>query len=128
MDLPWAPVPLVACQEPLPADGSLSAAHAGTGARSLPASRADVPSWSWRGAGRTHGAQTTAAARRPDVGVAASSAGVIPDQARRAGVVVPTPPRRPLTSSDTAADPSPDAHIRRALALVELSRLVLDAD
>ena len=40
--------------------------------------------------------------------------------------IEPTPRQAPLTGGGSAADPSSDAHLRRALALVELSRLVID--
>jgi hypothetical protein len=52
----------------------------------------------------------------------------VPASVPAAAAGLPPEPHTARPVGEAAVDPSTDAHLRRALALVELSRLALDAD
>ena len=101
MDPAWAPVPHVA-----PVAGSTE---------SLPRAGADVASRSWF-------------SRKPrEAPPVARPPAIRPAPAAWAAQSVPAPVAE-LRAAPPPVDGSPDAHLRRTLALVELSRLVIDGD
>ena len=118
MDPSWASAVLVASQ------GARLRADAST------TSRPDVAAWSWRGSGKARGGRVPPAAPPAASRVAAPDVDALLARTNRITPEAPVVPARPGVPA--GRPPEPDAtssdHLRRTLALGELSRLVLEGE